>query len=458
MNSGTVSSQSDTGFPDQMIDALAVQQELEKVLDSEDLAGAARLQSFLRYVVDEALAGRGNAIRAKTIGEDVYGVFSNQGEDPLAIVRVDAGRLRRRLSAYYQRPENTNAIRIHIDKGGYAPRFETLPQKFEPSSPERVASIPVVARTKLWISLAAATTIVLIAAITLLTPFGHKDSITTGPDGASKLAERDALFAVSPAKLQAKNLAEDARNLMFPALDRQRLMASLALFEQVIALDPDYYAGFAGAAQINAMLASQMPDTPAREDYIAKAKERAERAVVLASGEPWSQSAMAMVYFAEKDCRTAATYSERATRLSPRDLYAQNFDALIALFCGEFDRAVQVAKPLIGTSELSERLIFRNVAATAEFHRGNFQDTIDIYNLAVNAGAPVGALTLTYLAAANAKLDQTQEATRYVSLLTESWPDFPLESFLSAVFIVPDHANPVIEALEKAGWQSTAGR
>lgn len=457
MSNGSASSRSEAGLPEQAIDVSTVRQELDAVLASAEFAGATRLQSFLRYVVEEGLAGKGAAIRAKTIGEDVYGVLSNQGDDPLAVVRVDAGRLRRRLDAYYSNSENRGAVRIHIDKGGYAPRFEALSNQVEKDLAKRAdPGFPFV-RKKLWIGLSAALFTVLVVALTQFSLFEQQGSATIGASDAPSPAVREALFAASPAKLQAKNLADDARDLMFPALDRQRLLAALALFEQVIALDDEYYAGFAGAGQINALLASQMPASSVRDEFLSAASERAERALELAPDASWAQSSMAMVSFADKECEQAATYSERATRLSPGDLYALNFDALIALFCGEFDHAVSVAKPLIGSSELSDRLVFRNVAATAEFHRGNFQETIDLYTSAINSGAPVGALTLAYLAAANAKLGQTEEAKRNVDLLAEAWPDLPLESLLFSVFVESNYADDVMNALREVGWRPKAG-
>lgn len=430
------------------VDKTAARQELEAVLTSPEFEGAARLHSFLRYVVNEELEGRGSAIRAKTIGEDVYGITSNRGNDPLAAIRVDAGRLRRRLDTYYSRPQNFDTIRIHIDKGGYAPRFEMLQSdKATEQITRDPTKRPAGSGKAIRLALAAAACLAAVAAFGPYSSVSRQEAPAIGIGKTSKPSERNALFAASPLKLQSINLAADARDLMFPALDRKRLMAALTLFEQSIALDRDYYGGFAGAGQINALLASQMPPTRERDAFLTAARDRATRALELSPQTSWSQASMAMVHFAEKDCETAASYAARATNLDPNDLYALNFDAVIALFCGDFERAVSVAKPLIGTSALSERLAFHNTAATAEFHLGNYADSIDLYLSAVESGAPVGALTLAYLSAAHAKQGQTGEARRYVRLLLEAWPDFPLDVFLQAVFSQSEHANDVIDTL-----------
>ena len=73
---------------------------LERVLASRCFEQAARSSGFLRFVVEQTLAGHGDRLKGYTIGVEVFGrppVFDAQS-DPL--VRVEAGRLRRRLIEY----------------------------------------------------------------------------------------------------------------------------------------------------------------------------------------------------------------------------------------------------------------------------------------------------------------------------------------------------------------------
>ncbi|SLN61999.1 hypothetical protein ROA7450_03236 [Roseovarius albus] len=435
-----------------VFDQSEVLEELQTILASTELAGAIRLQSFLRYVTEEELAGRGSFIRAKTIGEDLYGLLSNKGDDPLAVVRVDAGRLRRRLEIYYSKSDNLRTIRIYIDTGGYSPRFEQIsPKMTEVSSDASHFGSSLFSKRRLY-ALASVGCVALFIAVV----FGVNSQQKNMDNVATDAAIRQALFSASPAKLQAKNLSDEARDLMFPAVDRKRLIATLDLFEQSIKLDDEYYAGFAGAGQIYAMMASQMPPSSKRDTFLLQAQEMAERAVDLAPSASWAQSSMAMAAFAGKDCNEALKISKRAISLDPGDIYTLNFDGIISLFCGDFDRAVQVTAPWIGKSELAERLIFRNVAATAEYHRGNFQDTIDLYTAAINEGDPVGALTLAYLAAAHAKLNRNSQTKRNIELLNEAWPTFPLEQFLMSVYTDQSIASDIITTLKEAGWKSSS--
>ena len=96
---------------------------LERILASRVFEQAGRASEFLRFVVDQTLAGRGDRLKGYTIAVEVFDkpeTFDAQS-DPL--VRVEAGRLRRRLVEYYHGDGQTDLVRIELPRGGYAPSF-----------------------------------------------------------------------------------------------------------------------------------------------------------------------------------------------------------------------------------------------------------------------------------------------------------------------------------------------
>ena len=96
---------------------------LERILASRVFEQAGRASEFLRFVVEETLAGRGDRLKGYTIAVEVFDkpqTFDAQS-DPL--VRVEAGRLRRRLVEYYHGDGQTDLVRIELPRGGYAPSF-----------------------------------------------------------------------------------------------------------------------------------------------------------------------------------------------------------------------------------------------------------------------------------------------------------------------------------------------
>jgi hypothetical protein len=101
----------------------AIREELERILSSPKFAGAEQIRRFLRFSVEETVAGRQNQIKQYSTGTEALGRRPNfdPTEDP--IVRVEAGRLRRALTYYYQHQGRQDAIRILIPKGAYVPVF-----------------------------------------------------------------------------------------------------------------------------------------------------------------------------------------------------------------------------------------------------------------------------------------------------------------------------------------------
>src|SRR5215510_9740027 len=101
----------------------AVREHLSHVLGSTAFAHVDRLKRFLRFVVEETVAGRSENIKEYSIGVEV---FDREGSfDPRTdpIVRVQARRLRARLTRYYEEEGRHNELRIELPKGGYAPQF-----------------------------------------------------------------------------------------------------------------------------------------------------------------------------------------------------------------------------------------------------------------------------------------------------------------------------------------------
>ena len=436
---------------------------LRAVLDSPEFDGASRVKAFLEYVVEEYLAGRGDEIRSKTIAEDVYGRSLADGDDPLAIVRVDAGRLRRRLTAYYNGSGSADPMSIHIDPGGYCPRFEVAapPEDSAPTSPDPAPAPP---RKRSRLGLAAAFVAVFVAGGVLaavITGLTQQDvpAVVETPKAPSTEEElREVLFRLSPAKLQASNLAQDARELMFPALDRSRLTSALSLFDHAILLDPDYYGGHAGAAQIRAILAMITMDQTERGTLLSAAQASAQRAVALAPDKGWSHSAYALAAYVARDCETAWARSEHARRLAPSDVHVQNFYALVALFCGRVDVALETAQEWVNAPQSSHRLGFANVIVASHFYLGNYEDAVDAAFGTIRSGGPVSPLNVAFLTASYTALGAREAAEESRALLTRAWPNYPIGAVVQSLFVDPALQAKLLTTLAEAGLASEPAR
>lgn len=106
-----------------LIDPDAVRAQLSRILASEDLDASERNKRFLTYVVEESLQGRADRIKAYTVATSVFGRDESFDPQEDAIVRIEAGRLRRALEHYYLTSGREDQIRIEIPIGSYAPSF-----------------------------------------------------------------------------------------------------------------------------------------------------------------------------------------------------------------------------------------------------------------------------------------------------------------------------------------------
>ena len=85
-----------------------IRRQLERILGHPAFDASDRMRAFLAYVVEEALAGRGDRIKAFSIAQDVFGRDASFDAHSDPLVRVEAGHLRRSLERYYLKAGGTD--------------------------------------------------------------------------------------------------------------------------------------------------------------------------------------------------------------------------------------------------------------------------------------------------------------------------------------------------------------
>ncbi|MCU1237392.1 MAG: hypothetical protein JWP63_5359 [Candidatus Solibacter sp.] len=149
-----------------------VREEIERILLSELFRDSPTLKRLLRFLVEETLAGRENALKEYNIGTTVFqrGEFYDTKSE--SIVRVQASVLRKKLVAYYAGPGAQSAIRIDLPRGHYVPQFQ--PVTVEPEAVPEPA-IPAAPARRRWPTLLGiATLAVLVLAIPVRLYTRHK--------------------------------------------------------------------------------------------------------------------------------------------------------------------------------------------------------------------------------------------------------------------------------------------
>jgi tetratricopeptide (TPR) repeat protein len=95
----------------------------ERLIASDVFSRSPQLGAFLRFIVDAVLNGKGNRIKAYTIGVEVLRRDSKFDPQFDPIVRVEATRLRRAIERYYAGSGVDDSIIVDLPRGTYVPIF-----------------------------------------------------------------------------------------------------------------------------------------------------------------------------------------------------------------------------------------------------------------------------------------------------------------------------------------------
>jgi serine/threonine-protein kinase len=129
-----MAAKSAVGAPPKAVDN-AVAQQLDRILESKTFSQVDRLKRFVRFIVSEAISGRGGELKEYVIGVQVFGKEPSFDPRTDPIVRVQARRLRARLVRYYREEGQSDELVIDLPKGGYTPVF----RRRDASTPAKVS-------------------------------------------------------------------------------------------------------------------------------------------------------------------------------------------------------------------------------------------------------------------------------------------------------------------------------
>jgi len=110
-----------------VIEESLIIKQVEKICSSNEFITKELLCRFLSYIISEHLAGRDNNLKGYTIGVNVFNRDEDFDPGQDALVRINAGRLRRFLDLYYLKEGKKDPVRIEIPKGAYTPKINLNP-------------------------------------------------------------------------------------------------------------------------------------------------------------------------------------------------------------------------------------------------------------------------------------------------------------------------------------------
>lgn len=117
----------------------AVRAQLERLLASGVFRYSERLSRFLKYVVEQSLAGNTGQLKESVLAIEIFDRESSYDSRVDSVVRVEARRLREKLDKYYKTEGLEDPVLIELPKGSYVPSI-TVRAALEP--PPAVARPP----------------------------------------------------------------------------------------------------------------------------------------------------------------------------------------------------------------------------------------------------------------------------------------------------------------------------
>src|SRR5581483_11932951 len=104
-------------------DAAAVRAQLDRILASPIFVNSPRMSRFLKFAVERTLAATAERIKEYVVALEVFDRSPDFDPQTDSSVRTEAGKLRAKLTRYYDTEGQEDPVLISIPKGSYAAVF-----------------------------------------------------------------------------------------------------------------------------------------------------------------------------------------------------------------------------------------------------------------------------------------------------------------------------------------------
>jgi TolB-like protein len=201
---------------------------LERILRSRCFAHATRASDFLRFVVEKTLAGKRAELKGYTIAIHVFGRPADFDAKTDPLVRVEALRLRQRLTEYYAGDGAAERVKLDLPRGGYVMKASYVgpePQRVEIAEPARSARSGVAAlwtRTRLA-AVAAAALLVTVGTV----PMQRQATVAEPPASAATPATAVLPHRTQITVVPLESLSANARSDRLAAALTEEIMLRL---------------------------------------------------------------------------------------------------------------------------------------------------------------------------------------------------------------------------------------
>ena len=110
--------------------AIVVREQLRRLLAHSLFKNSKRYPVLLAYTVEQALEGKADELKERTIGVEAFGREPDYDVNLDPVVRMTAAEVRKKLVQYYYNPDHAGELVIELPVGSYVPCFR------EPATPQ----------------------------------------------------------------------------------------------------------------------------------------------------------------------------------------------------------------------------------------------------------------------------------------------------------------------------------
>ncbi len=140
------------GIPPDAPQPEAIREQLRRILASPLFRSSKHYPNFLKYLVEQTLAGHAAGLKERSLGMEVFGRDPHYDTNADPVVRTSACEVRKRVAQYYHEPGRDLEIRIELPAGSYVPEFHVPEPRSLPEirTEERVAEVTLLPIRSTW--------------------------------------------------------------------------------------------------------------------------------------------------------------------------------------------------------------------------------------------------------------------------------------------------------------------
>ena len=436
-----------TQKPTEMLNTLGassadIRAQIERISSGPEIGQAKRLQELLSYIVEEFLAGRAERIKGFTIGQSVFATDHKFDPDSNSIVRVEMGRLRRRLAAYYLTSGSNDPIVIDIPKGSYVPRFsQNLQVPKESKTPLPGHWFRTLLKGK-WLTLGAPIIVILLAVSWHY--YSLLEHSISGEINHGNIQQ-------PPKYSEAQIMFKQALTLLMPPEDTIRLDTSKKLFQRVIKIDPSFGGGYAGKSIAFSLgiifLKSGDPENDLRQGLML-----AESAVNQDPNYSLGYAALALAKSLSADTDSALDNVRQVIAIQPHEAASNAIASIALILSGRPSNAINLLKEALRLNPRDARTPYLNLLAVAQFVLGNYSAAAENIEKNIVMKGPIGPHMDVFLAATSAQMGNNFEAQAVIEKLQRTYPDYPAERWLGNFIKSESELQVIMSKLQSLGF------